>query len=62
MPWTVGDVDKHKKGLSKEQKRRWVKIANSILSECQDTKQQNCEARAIRIANSRVGGSNGGTE
>lgn len=55
MPWNVSDVEKHKKGLSASAKRRWVKIANSILAECQETKQADCEARAIRIANSRVG-------
>jgi len=56
MPWTVSDVDKHKKGLSAQQKRRWVKIANGILDECREMKQKDCEQRAIRIANSKVGG------
>lgn len=49
MPWSVGDVEKHKKGLSSEQKSRWSSVANSILSETGD------EASAIRIANSRTG-------
>lgn len=29
MPWTVGQVDEHKKGLSTRQKRQWVAVANS---------------------------------
>lgn len=61
MPWNPSDVDKHKKGLSAKQKKRWAKIANSILSECKEMKQSNCEQRAIRIANSRVS-KDGGTE
>jgi hypothetical protein len=62
MPWKVSDVEKHKKGLTQKQKKRWVEIANSILSDCRETKpgDKNCEAQAIRIANSRVGkGSDG---
>lgn len=55
MPWSESDVEKHKKGLTDKQKRRWVNIANSVLEECQELKQKNCEAKAIRIANSRVG-------
>lgn len=45
MPWTIDDVDRHKKGLSKKQKERWVAIANSVLSSDGD------EGKAIRIAN-----------
>lgn len=48
MPWTVADVDRHKKGLSADDKRMWVAIANHIL------KQTGDEGRAIRIANARV--------
>ena len=64
MPWTVSDVDKHKKGLSKShkkglsksQKQKWVRIANSILEECRETSNDSsCDAQAIRIANSKVG-------
>lgn len=61
MPWGINDVEKHKKGLTAEQKRRWTKIANSILRECEEMKQENCEARAIKIANSRAGGKDGRT-
>ena len=62
MPWTVADVDKHKKGLSESEKKKWVSIANGILDECQEMKQENCEQRAIKIANSKVGGKNGRSE
>jgi uncharacterized protein YdaT len=57
MPWTVSDVDKHKKGLDKTQKQKWVRIANSVLKECQSTRNdgKECEAQAIRVANSKVG-------
>ncbi len=54
MPWKSSDVEKHKKGLSKEQKRKWVSIANAVLAECQSAKGSGCEAKAIRIANSKV--------
>lgn len=56
MPWSPADAEKHKKGLNDKQKKKWAKIANGILSECQDMKQKDCEAKAIRIANSSVGG------
>lgn len=53
MPWTTNDVDKHKKGLSSEKKAKWVKIANAVLKHC---KGSDCDAKAIRIANSKVKG------
>ena len=53
MPWTVKDVDRHKKGLTPEQKKKWVKIANSVLRDCQAKGGKDCEAKAIRIANSK---------
>ena len=58
MPWTVGDVDKFKKGLSDAQKRTWVKIANNALSECMEVRnsEKECAGRAVRIANGSVGG------
>lgn len=49
MPWSVKDVDKHKKGLSEDQKVKWVRIANHIL------KRDNDEGKAVKIANSQVG-------
>lgn len=54
MPWSVGDVEKHQKGCSKEQKKKWVEVANSVLSDCKDNKGSDCEAKAIRVANSKV--------
>jgi uncharacterized protein YdaT len=48
MPWIPADVDKHKKGLTPMQKKKWVKIANAVLRETGD------EGRAVRIANSQV--------
>lgn len=53
MPWTVADVDKHKKGLTPAQKKKWVTIANSALKQCQTSGGSDCEGKAIRIANSK---------
>lgn len=57
MPWSLSDVDKHKKGLSLKQKRQWVEVANSVLSHLLGlgTAQGEAEARAIKAANSKVG-------
>jgi phage I-like protein len=54
MPWTVKDVDKFKKGLSDEQKKKWVAIANKALREClkqEGADDLDCEAKAIKQAN-----------
>lgn len=48
MPWSVGDVDRHNKGLSAKQKRQWVAVANEVL------KRTGSDSRAIRAANSAV--------
>lgn len=53
MPWTVKDVDKHKKGLTPAQKKKWVSIANSALKDCKAKSGKDCEGKAIRIANSK---------
>jgi len=53
MPWTVKDVDRHKKGLTPAQKKKWVSIANSVLKDCQSKGGKDCEGKAIRIANSK---------
>ena len=53
MPWTVGDVDGHKKGLTPSQKRKWVKIANGVLADCEKSGGKDCEGKAIRVANSK---------
>ena len=57
MPWTEKDVDKHKKGLTDKQKEQWVKVANSARAKClkDGGKQGECDASAIRQANSVVG-------
>ena len=55
MPWSVDDVDKHKKGLSDKQKKTWVKVANGALARCEKKKGSDCEGSAIRQANSVVG-------
>ncbi len=48
MPWKVGDVDRHNKGLSPMQKRAWVSTANAVL------KRTGSDSEAIRTANARV--------
>jgi hypothetical protein len=54
MPWKVSDVEKHKKGLTIEEKKKWVSIANRVLTTCKKNGETNCDAKAIRIANSQV--------
>jgi len=56
MPWTLTDVERHKKGLSDKDKRQWVATANSALKAClaDDGDTKECEGRAIRIANAAV--------
>jgi len=56
MPWTINDVEEHKKGLTPEQKKKWVSIANGVLKSCQAEGGEDCDAKAIQIANSKVGG------
>ena len=55
--WTSGDVDEHKKGLTAEQKKKWVKIANKVLLDClaKGESDKTCAPKAIRIANSSIG-------
>lgn len=54
MPWTVKDVDNHKKGLTTAQKKKWVKTANGVYKDCMKTgTDKKCAAKAIRIANSK---------
>ena len=57
MPWSKGDVDKHKKGLSDEQKAKWVATANSALAACikKGGTDETCAPQAIRIANGVTG-------
>ena len=59
IPWKPEDAKKHKKGLSKEQQKKWAKIANSVYNDCMKEKggsDSKCAPKAIRIANSKVGG------
>lgn len=56
MPWSVGDVEKHRKGLTPEQKKKWVSIANGVYKDCMKTgTDKTCAPKAIRIANSKFG-------
>ena len=57
MPWKTSDVDEHKKGLTAEQKKKWVKIANKVLLDClaKGESDKTCAPKAIRIANSSIG-------
>jgi len=57
MPWTTDDVEKHKKGLSDEGKKRWVATANSALAACikKGGTDATCAPQAIRIANGVTG-------
>lgn len=51
MPWTVKDVDQHKKGLDDKAKKQWVLVANSTLAQCLKDGGKDCEAKAIKSAN-----------
>ncbi len=55
MPWQVSDVDKHRKGLTPAQKKKWVSIANDALAQCikNGGSDKTCAPKAIRIANSK---------
>lgn len=53
MPWSIKDVEEHRKGLTTEQKKKWVSIANSVLKDCQAKGEKDCEGKAIRVANSK---------
>jgi len=55
MPWSISDVDKHRKGLNSEQKKEWVKVANGVLAQCikDGGTDKTCAPKAIRIANSK---------
>lgn len=53
MPWTVDDVDDFISGLTDTEKRKWVKLANSVYEDCMEEHNDDelCAPRAIRIAN-----------
>lgn len=52
MPWSTDDVERFKKGLSDEGKKKWVATANSVLSECMKNggTEKECAGKAVRIA------------
>lgn len=56
MPWDISDVDRFKKGLSDEEKAKWVAIANNVLKGCMAAggNDATCAPKAIMIANSRT--------
>jgi len=56
MPWSWEDAKKHKKGLNKEQAKKWAKIANSVRKQCLSDggKESTCDKKAIKVANSKV--------
>lgn len=56
VPWAISDVDKHHKGLSAKQKKTWVSVANGALKSCLAKGGKNCDASAIKQANTVVGG------
>lgn len=60
MPWTANDADKHKNGLSQDQKEKWASIANAVLAQCKKEGGKDCEGKAIRIANDKCDKSIGG--
>jgi len=53
MPWTIKDVDKHKKGLTDKQKKKWVAVANSSYNKCiaAGGTDETCAPKAIKQAN-----------
>jgi hypothetical protein len=56
MPYTVADVDKHKKGLSDKENEQWVAVANSVLAKCvkDGGEEAACAAKAIQQASGVV--------
>ena len=54
MPWTIADVEKHNKGLTLSQKKKWVTTSNLALAACIKKEGKDCAAQAIRIANGVV--------
>lgn len=53
MPWTVDDVEEHKKGLSDKGKSQWIGVANSARESCikDGGDPDECDAKAIKMAN-----------
>lgn len=55
MPWTTADVERHMKDLSPSEKETWVEVANKALAACEKAGRKDCDASAIKQANSVVG-------
>ena len=55
MPWTAATARKHKHGMTPQQAAKWAKVANNVLRECQEAGGDDCEGKAVRVANSAVG-------
>jgi len=53
MPWNTDDVEKHKKGLTAKEKKRWVAIANSVREKCleEGKSEKYCDETAVIQAN-----------
>ena len=57
MPWTAGDAQSHTgKANTPAKQSKWASIANSVLSDClsKGGNKKVCEAKAVRIANSKM--------
>ncbi len=56
MPFSLGDVEKHNKGLSPAKKAQWIAVANSVLAKCikEGGTDASCAPSAIRQANGVV--------
>jgi uncharacterized protein len=56
MPWKISDVDRFNKGLNADQKKQWVKVANSVYDKCiaDGGTDQKCGEEAVHQANGVV--------
>jgi HK97 family phage prohead protease len=56
MPWTKDDIEKFNKGLTDDQKDKWLAIANSAYESCikDGGSDESCAASAIKQANGAV--------
>lgn len=53
MPWTAADAEKHKKGLTKKQRKKWAVIANAVREKCMTQGDKDCDSKAVIFANSK---------
>jgi len=63
MPWSVSDVESHKKGLSEKGKKQWCRVANSVLKRLMEKgmSEKEAAASAIKQANGVVMNTNSGS-